>query len=718
VAADPLANAIRAVVEQEPACRGWLAKLLTKCKEAGLLDGDVVQVVQAIQAVTADWDEPPGHKDILAEVTFYRQEPEDVSTPGADEKDDKQPPAWMKKGTDVYMAWRFAAQHRGRLVYCKLHKTFYVWSGKWWQRDDDDHALNLAIETAEQVAKEYLARATELEAHLREKTEKGDNKVTGQARKELQEQLSGCRRGAKRAQDYNHIRKFMTIAQADRRIAVRPTVFDQEPNLLACGNGTVDLSCGKLLPHDPKHMITRGTEVPFLSNGDLLDQKAVTLWHEVLDHMATGTPYKKPAEGEKPKPDPKLRDYYQLIMGNSLYGHNELEKFYMLWGEAGSCKGTAMEGVKAALGGDLAMTAESKSFVQEKQYRVRDDLQRLNGTRIVIASEQDRGEKLAASVLNQIAGGDTLVSRMLYSKLEEHRATFTLMMELNNLPYVDWTEVGLKRRAVVVPMGKALTDDQRDPKYKRILHDPKRGGPVILAWLVAGAVRTYQTRRIQEPVSVQKATGKYWAEMDRSWEFVSEVLRFEKVGSPDWERTFALVDDISTAYAAWCKRRQMPERYRLSASRLRDRLVELGGDKKKTSKTINGSKVNRWYWLGLTIASGAGYDNRCSEATHEPTQKASDKYLEQFRPDIGTDGTRLEHDKPAAASDLQERFQGSSDQAQPLTCARTRAEDFPDGAGTLEPWNLQDQEERKEEREEEEPAPWWERPADPEEGGP
>ena len=405
--------------------------------------------------------------------------------------------------------------------------------------------------------------------------------------------------------------------------------------------------------------------------------------------MATATP--------GATPDQDLIRYYQQSLGNSLYGHNDLELFYLAHGAAASGKSTLFEGIKSSIGSGLAVTAEAKTFVKEKNYRVRDDLQRLHGARIVISAEQDRGEQLSAGVVNILAGGDTATSRALYSIHEEHRATFTCWLQVNNLPYIDRTEVGIRRRLVVVPMGQTVPDDQRDPQLKRILLDPLRGGPAILRWLVAGAVATHRARAIERPAAVRQATAAYWSTQDQGADFLVEALRFATPGRDDLSKVFCLVEDVTRAYHQWCDDNRIPDRYRLSGRRLDERLRELGIAKRRTVRVVTGQKINRWWYFGATLVPGLSTENRAEGSTLVPDQAAHEAACCQLGL-IDPEDSKIPSSEHGLESILESpnglpdngldqkipRFQENPDQVSHV-CARARACDLCE---TVESWNL------------------------------
>src|SRR5947208_2185493 len=80
-------------------------------------------------------------------------------------------------------------------------------------------------------------------------------------------------------------------------LLVRVDELDQNPWLLNCANGTVDLKTGELRGHDPKDLITKLAPVPY-------DPDARSpLWDSVI---------------RRALPDEQVRTYFQKLAGYTL----------------------------------------------------------------------------------------------------------------------------------------------------------------------------------------------------------------------------------------------------------------------------------------------------------------------------------------------------------------------------------------------------------------
>jgi putative DNA primase/helicase len=66
-----------------------------------------------------------------------------------------------------------------------------------------------------------------------------------------------------RSESERSLNALVNLARTDPRIAVSVVVFDAQPHLLNCKNGTIDLRTNELLPHRREDLITKQSPVAF-----------------------------------------------------------------------------------------------------------------------------------------------------------------------------------------------------------------------------------------------------------------------------------------------------------------------------------------------------------------------------------------------------------------------------------------------------------------------
>jgi P4 family phage/plasmid primase-like protien len=507
--------------------------------------------------------------------------PTDGEQPPVDEpQDDSQ-----DRG-DIANASRFVADHARNVRYVAENKTWYLWDGRCWLADLAGRVLPLAETTMRGLAAEHLARAKRLRAAAQAAEE--------DRREGLLKAARTAEAKAEQVQSYKRIKDMISLAQARPEILIRPDELDPDEHLLCCLSGMIDLKNGRCYAHDRKYLATRCMPTTYDEKG--LGQRDPIL-DRVVRHVCNG--------------DDQVIQFAQLSLGRSLFGHCDLEKVYIWWGEGGSGKGTLFESIKSAMGGEYCMTAEFQTFIKTQGYRVRDDLERLRSAHLVIAAEAEQGEHLAASVIKAISGGDTITARRLYGTHSEFKPRLTLHLQCNDRPRVSDLDSGMWRRLVLIPCGPTVPESERDPAVKRHLQSPA-GRAAILAWLVAGAVDSHGMRSIPFPPAVAAAVNAYRTESDTSKDFISECLLLSDQFNR--ERTWATCRDVIDSYHRWAEGMHLDKRYRASDSALCKRLEARGCW--RASKKIDGVKMK--VWLGLTLPR-ASERNLANGSTYLPS---------------------------------------------------------------------------------------------------
>jgi putative DNA primase/helicase len=502
---------------------------------------------------------------------------------------------------DIKNASRFLADHNGRIFHRpspdERHRAWYIWDGRRWKRDEAGAIMNLAEQTAKAISLDFTSEARQLEQEA-DKKDEADERAEAKA---MRKAAARARAKSEQIQSLKRMEDFVRLASTRPEINRDPATLDANPFFLNCLNGTIDLRApldAKPKPHSPHDYITKLCPVDHVPG--LADERL----DRVVAHVTRN--------------DPDVARYVQDVLGRSIIGNNDLEQFWLWWGPGGSGKGTLLESVKAALG-DYCLTAEFQSFIKTAGARVRDDLDRLNEARVVLASEVEKGEQMAAGVVKMMTGNDTVTSRQLYGSYREFRPRMSLHLQCNDRPRVDDTDSGIWRRLVVIPCGDSVANDKRDPGLKNHLLDPKAGGRAILAWLVAGARRTWQKPRLDEPQAVIDATQAYRREQDPTAEFFRDDLRFAVPAHRD--DTMCAAADLMDAYEAHCEGEKLQGKYRLTSHGIGKRL-ELIGCYQKKMRDDRGRSTRAWVGVTLVPQTGEGSKPHAFQVrTFLPTKK-------------------------------------------------------------------------------------------------
>ncbi len=139
---------------------------------------------------------------------------------------------------DHLNALRFLDEHGAGLRRSPELGRWYLWNGGWWEEDRLERVQAMARTTVDNLRK-WVAEAR-------------DPNEFKQRSAHYQASAKAGRRDA-----------LLQIAGTDREIVVAVDQLDVHPMLLACQNGTVDLSTGELRTSEPSDLLTRGIAVDY-----------------------------------------------------------------------------------------------------------------------------------------------------------------------------------------------------------------------------------------------------------------------------------------------------------------------------------------------------------------------------------------------------------------------------------------------------------------------
>jgi putative DNA primase/helicase len=344
---------------------------------------------------------------------------------------------------------------------------------------------------------------------------------------------------------------IVALARTEPGVAVPAQDLDSDPWLLNVANGTIDLRTGELLNHRREDLISKLAPVAF-------DPAARDPIFERFLDDALGS-------------NPELRTFLQRAAGYTLTGLTDEEIVLILLGPEASGKTTLLEALRATLGSYAIATPFGTFLKKRRTDGPSEELARLSGARLVIASEAPRGQAFDEALLKLVTGGDTISARRLYGHLADYRPQFTIWLAANDPPRVNAADGGVWRRLQSVPFEHSVPRERRDPAIKAHLCDPERGGPAILAWAVQGCLE-WQAHGLQVPEIVRQRTQEYRDDMDHIGAFFDETF---EVGPGYWT-AFAT---IMQHYRAWSDEHH--DRYPLGPKRMAEELRGRGFEPSK-----------------------------------------------------------------------------------------------------------------------------------------
>jgi putative DNA primase/helicase len=423
--------------------------------------------------------------------------------------------------TDIGNAERLISAHGQDLHYVTTWKSWLVWNGKRWQRDEVCELERRAKKTVRAIWREARTETN----------------------KEKKKDLA---RHAILSESNSRINAMIERARAEPGVAVRYQEFDQQPFLLNLRNGTLDLATGTLRPHDRDDLITKYADVDFVEGAEC------PTWLKFLERIFRG--------------NAEIIPYLQRAVGYSLTGDTREQCLHLLHGSGSNGKSTFLE-VLQALMGDYGVQADFATFVEKKGDGPRNDVARLAGARMVRSSEVGEGKRLNESLVKSLTGQDTIAARFLYSEAFEFRPAFKLWLAANHKPVIRGTDNAIWRRVRLIPFTVTISDEEKDETLKDRLLAELSG---ILQWAVTGCEQWLECG-LQPPEVVSVATAAYKNESDILGSFLEECC---EIGNG----LEVSATELYTAYKRWAHENG---EFELSQTAFGRRIEERGFDVRK-----------------------------------------------------------------------------------------------------------------------------------------
>jgi putative DNA primase/helicase len=283
-------------------------------------------------------------------------------------------------------------------------------------------------------------------------------------------------------------------------ISVETEQFNQRRDLLNLNNGTLNLSTGELLDHNPQHYITQ------MFNASHDPQATCPNFDEFIVSVL---------------PDPQIRAYVQRAVGATLLGEAGARAVFLAHGPSGTGKTQFLELLKF-LFGTYGATAPASTFRSKRDNAPPHDLHKLAGKRFVATSETSDTASFDEELLKRLTGGDSISSRDLYESFQDWVPECDIWMATNFPPRFSSDDNAMWKRAKLIPFMTVMGEDGNPnpiPNFARTrLFDEADG---ILNWILAG-LRDFLEGGLQEPESIGLAADQLRLESDPVGQFAEE----------------------------------------------------------------------------------------------------------------------------------------------------------------------------------------------------
>lgn len=328
---------------------------------------------------------------------------------------------------------------------------------------------------------------------------------------------------------------MVQAARLDPSVQCGQMDFDDDPWLLNCRNGTIDLRTGELRPHQQADLITLMADVEY-------DPQAKSeLWERTLLQIFGGCK--------------ETVAYFQRAVGYSLTGDTREECFFQLYGTGRNGKGTVLETLSALLK-EYRRVASFKTFLKTNQNDAEGPspvMASLAGGRIVVASEAAAGARYNDELMKALTGGDEITARFLRENPFTYKPTFKIWLATNHLPAAAAEDTAFWERCKVIPFKQYFGEGERNVNLKKQLLLELQG---VLTWCVEGSLQWAELGLGTCP-EVQTSTSEYRAEQDFYQQWLTECCMIDGYVNE-------VNGDLWYSYQQWENSNDVPRESRLS----------------------------------------------------------------------------------------------------------------------------------------------------------
>lgn len=458
--------------------------------------------------------------------------------------------------TDVGNSHRLAIRHGHNIRYAHEWQRWIVWDGKRWAPDDNGALMRMAKDTANAIRTEELQEIYEKMAAAQDRQEH-----------EKYEKLAAATlKWANISESEARLRAMISVASVLESILVKIDKLDAHKNFLNCLNGTVDMKTLTVMPHQREHLITK--IIPIKYNPDAKAE----IWDQYFNRV---------------QPVAEMRHFLQTCVGYSAIGTSREHKVFIHHGGGKNGKSTFINNLGRILGSGYYQKANNSLFSEQSTDKVRNDLARLVGARMVTLSETPDNMVLDEALLKAASGGDLITTRFLHKEFFEFMPVFTVHIDTNNKPRIRGQDDGIWRRLVLIPWEVSIPTEEIDNTLDDKLKADEEG---ILKWIIDGA-HEYLMNGLMLPDTVIKASLEYRSAEDILGDWFSSCI----VKDNNAAQSYA---DLMTSYNNFCTTNNMTP---LKKPTWEKRLIEHGAH--KSVNPITGVVT----WIGVGLKADASY---------------------------------------------------------------------------------------------------------------
>lgn len=240
--------------------------------------------------------------------------------------------------------------------------------------------------------------------------------------------------------------------------AVSADRFDSKPWLFNCLNGTLDLSAAK-----PTLRTPRANDYLTQVSGVNFDPDAPTdVFRGFLSDLMNG--------------NAEWADYALRCLGYSLFGVNDLKKFFVCQGSGNNGKST-LDYILRSLFGGYAAVVDPMLFEEKrlKSISARELEQRsaLEKARYISVGEPQKGTVLNAGLIKACTGNDPVTATSLYSNSRTFTVKGKIFFFTNSFPRISDEAILRSSRLRYIPFLREFPEGEQDTQVRARLTRPE-----------------------------------------------------------------------------------------------------------------------------------------------------------------------------------------------------------------------------------------------------
>jgi putative DNA primase/helicase len=441
------------------------------------------RVIEYGREAPADWDTETGYTD-------YGTPPEPVD-------DNVIPIGKEMHSGQLRIAERFVSRYSNRLMY--VHGLgWHCWNGTHWAEDKNDRPRRRVVELLKVLRHEAVEMA-----------DKERDRLVSDVRK---------------CESNGGITGVLDLAKSMHPMTTSVEQIDADPFRFNTGSGTLNLTTGAIERHDPRHLITK------CSAANVDPAAAGGLWLKFLEQVL---------------PDAEVRAYLQRVFGLAMLGIVREHNLPIMSGTGGNGKSVCLDAVLHAFG-DYGMPADPSLIMQQKNPRHGTFLAALHGKRLVVTSETNEGEKLAAATVKRLTGGDKIQANRMRQDPFEFTPSHSLIYCTNFKPKVDADDPAMWRRLAIIPFDQIIPREEMDSQLGEKLESES---DAVLTWCWEGWREYKRLGGLCPPEAVLARTEEYRNDGDALAQFFEQCTMESPTGRVaaaslynEW-RAFAMVNN-------------------------------------------------------------------------------------------------------------------------------------------------------------------------------